>query len=46
MNVFILLILILLIFGGGGLYLGPPFHVYGGGIGLVLLIVILFVLFR
>ena len=44
MNPILLILILLLVFGGGGgWYYGGPG--WGGGIGLVLLIVILFVLF-
>lgn len=46
MSLIILLVVLLLLFGGGGIYLGGP-HLYaGGGLGLVFLILILFLLFR
>lgn len=47
MNIIVLLLILILVFGAGGFYVGPPYGYYGGfGIGTVLLIVILVLLFR
>jgi hypothetical protein len=46
MGLIILLVVLILLFGGGGFYYGPSYPYYGGGLGFVLLILVLVLVFR
>jgi hypothetical protein len=46
MPLIVILIILIIVFGGGGYYMGPGIGYYGGGgLDLVLIIVLLFLLF-